>query len=209
MKDIDINSKDFKDKISKMNTDFITKLFEKEQKIKEITSDTKYILWLIDFTKNNLEFTDDDYTYFPEKISENDNKHVDELGLFFEVIDRFAEKNYLSKIKCDFGGYYPVRLGKDGFHIGCLVGQGVLYFCRRVEVENEEEFIEYNDIINNRILPHTEELKNSLDELKIKVTKLYRSGMPLEIIKKSVNELMVELEKNLNNKEKPYSLKLK
>ena len=33
--------------------------------------------------------------------------------------------------------------------------------------------------------------------------------MPLEIIKKSVNELMVELEKDLNNKEKPYSLKLK
>jgi hypothetical protein len=33
--------------------------------------------------------------------------------------------------------------------------------------------------------------------------------MPLEIIKKSVNELMVELEKDLNNEEKPYSLKLK
>lgn len=209
MKDIDVNSPEFKEKITKMNSDFLTKLFEKDKKIKEMSTSSEYILWLKEFTDKTPEFSDEDYVYFPEQISESDNNYVDDLGLFFEVIERYAEKNYITKMPCDFGGFYPVRLDNNGFYIGCLVGQGVVHFCKRVEVTNKEHFIDYNDIMNNKTQPYVEEINRSLDDLKNKINDLYRSGVPLETIRKTANQLVEELEKELNEKAKLFNLRLK
>ena len=209
MKDIDVNSKEFKEKVAKMNSDFLTKLFAKDKKIKEMSASKEYILWLKKFTETTPEFTDEDYVYFPEKINESDNNYVDDLGLFFEVIERYAEKNYISKITCDFGGYYRVKLNNDAYHIGCLIGQGVVHFCRRVELNDSEYFIDYNDITNNITQPYVEDLNRSLDDLKNKINDLYRSGVPLETIRKTANQLVEELEKELNEKAKSFNLRLK
>ena len=44
MKDIDVNSEEFKEKVAKMNSDFLTKLFEKENRIKKMSSSDEYFM---------------------------------------------------------------------------------------------------------------------------------------------------------------------
>lgn len=209
MKDIDVNSQEFKEKVAKMNSDFLTKLFEKENRIKKMSSSDEYILWLNKFTETNPEFSDEDFIYFPEKIGEYDNNYVDDLGLFFEVIDRYAEKNYIPAIPCDFGKFYPIRYGDFGYHIGCLRGQGVVCFCHKVPVINKDNFIDYNDIMNNKVQPYVEEINSSLEDLKYRVRELYNRGIPVEVIKSEIDGLIAELERDFKEKINSLGLKLK
>lgn len=209
MKDIDVNSQEFKDKVARMNSDFLTKLFEKEDRLKKMSSNPEYILWLNKFTESHPEFSDEDFVYFPEKISEYDNNYVCDLGLFFEVVDRYAEKNYICALPCDFGKYYPVRYGDYGYHIGCLVGQGVVCFCHKVEVVDKNSFIDFDDIMQNKKQPYVDEINSKLLDLKYRIRELYNSGIPVETIKATTDELINELEKDFKEKINSLGLKLK
>lgn len=209
MEDLDVNSQEFKDKVAKMNTDFLTKLFEKENRLKKMASNPDYIIWLNKFTESYPEFSDEDFIYFPEKISEYDNNYVCDLGLFFEVIDRYAEKNYICSLPCNFGKYYPVRYGENGYHIGCLVGQGVVCFCHKVDVLDKNNFIDYEDIIQNKKQPYVDEIDAKLLDLKFRIRELYNSGIPVDTIKATTDSLIIELEKEFKEKIDSFGLKLK
>ena len=84
---------------------YIQKIHIKENKMKNMLSTTNYIEWLIEFTKKYESFTDSSWLYNPEELSENDFNNVSDLNLLYEIIDHYAEKNYIYPIPCDFGNY--------------------------------------------------------------------------------------------------------
>ena len=46
-----------------------------------------------------------------------------------------------------------------------LAGQGVLFFCNRVQIENEKDFIDFYDILNNKKNDNVITIQNKLNEL--------------------------------------------
>ena len=180
------------------NDDFFTKLLKKEDKIKKISSNTDYILWLIKFTLNNPEFSDEDFLYFSDKITDEDNDYVNDLGLFFEVIDRYSKKNYLYPVPCDYGGFYRIKFNNNAFEIGCLTGQGIVYFCNKVNINDYEFFIDFDDIMNNKVLEHTEDTARLLDDLKNRIKMLCDMGVAIEAIKSICDNTIYEIEDNIN-----------
>lgn len=171
-----------KEKMKKRAEDYIEKQKVRSEKIKDMISDTSYIDWLNQFTQDKEGFSDDQWLYFPEKISSVDRENVEMLNLFYEGINRYAEQNHIYPKPCHFGNFYRVKLNDFGFEIGILVGQGTISFFNRVPLENEKEFIDFNDIMSEKKQDKVEQINAILDSLSNTVIMAYENGVPIESI---------------------------
>lgn len=140
-----------------------------------------YINWLERFTKKNPSFTNDDCLYFKEEIDENDLKQISKLQSFYEVIEKYANENYIYPDTTEFGIFFKIKFENTGFKIGLFTGQGTFFFCSRVQPE--KGFIDLHDIINDHKQENTTTINQKLNELSCLVTEMYESGIPVEAIK--------------------------
>ena len=173
-----LSSPEGKGRISKV----IDELKEFQQDKKNIISNNDYILWLEKFTITNPNFTTEDWLYYPNKISDEDKEQVKKLELFYSGIDMYAESNFIYPTSFEYGVYYKIKFNNIGYKISMVTGQGVRYFCKRVEIDNQEDFIDFNDISLNKKQPMTESISFNLEQLSELLNNMIDSNVPLEAI---------------------------
>lgn len=188
-----MNMPEEQEEIKRWVEEYLAKENAKSIKIQKMLSNTDYIKWLVSFTVEHSSFFDDDWLYFPEKISKEDLEQVNNLHLMYHGIEKYASKNYIYPTECKFGNFYKIKLENTGFEIGVLVGQGTSFFCTRVQVENKKDFIDFNDIINNKENDNVAIIKNKLNELSNLVISLYKSGVPGEAIVITLDNALNEI----------------
>ncbi len=159
----DMDTPEGKKRMEEWIKEFVEKEKFRVEKMKNMMSNTYYLEWLSQFTQDKLGFADDDWLYFPEELQESDRENVDNLCLFYEGIEEYAKRVHFNPIPCEFGNYYKIRLNELGFKIGILIGQGTVFFCEKIPVENERDFIDFKDIIGN------ESKKDNNPKIKTKV----------------------------------------
>lgn len=181
----------------------IKELEIREENIKKIISTCEYISWLESFTENYSKFSSDQWVYFPEEISEEDRKNVEALGLFYDGINIYCMKNYIFPIEngCDsyYADYYCIKFNNVGYRIEIIQGQGTVFCCKRVSLDECETFIDFSDIKEDKIQPLTPFINSQLPKLDDLVKKLYKDGIPLQAIADCFVAIFEELKKT--NKE--------
>ena len=104
--------------VKKLTQQYVEEL-KKENKIKKLlVQDDKYFSWLTNFTKNNNgKFSDDQWAYSSNKISETDKKNVEKLSLFYEALSEHAKKHNIveEKDKDFYGGSLLVRFHNENY----------------------------------------------------------------------------------------------
>ena len=188
-----------KEKADKFIMDYIEGLKVSEAKRKEIFSNTNYVKWLESFTIEHPVFLDDDWLYFPEKISQEDNEKVKNLHLFYEGIELYAKKNYIYPTECDFGGYYNIKLDNIGYEIGMLVGQGTLFFCKRTPLNKDLEYIDFNDIMADKKKDGVDVITQQLKDLSNSVLELHKKGIPLTAIIETLDTTLTGIKEEEKN----------
>jgi len=176
-----------------INNEIVEK-FKQQQLIKNnMFSSTDYINWLTNFTLKNTNFTDEDWIYFPEKITKEDYENISNLHLMYDGISKYANKNYLYPTDCYFGNFYKIKFNNIGFEIGILQGQGTIFFCNRIPIENNQDFIDFNDIINNKKSNNLIAIESELNNLSILIISLYQNNVPIDIIKTTINNTLNDI----------------
>ena len=188
-----------------INNDFITKLIEIEKQIEKISSSKDYIMWLNQFTINHQSFSDDEWLYSKDKISNEDYENVLKLHLLYTVIDNYATKNYIYSLPSEYGEKYYFKINDIGYEISYMSGQGTVFFINRVKINDEIQFIDFNDIINNKKQSNVDEITIKLNEIKNKILQLYQNGIPYNAIENCLSNTMNEMKKT--EKEKKLELK--
>ena len=154
-----------------------------------------YINWLEKFTSKNGGFDTLVLTYNADKYSEFDRENIENLETLYEVISEFAEKNYKVPVDTDLGNFYSIRHNDNGFYIGADWGQGVSFYCTRLD-EVEEGALNYDDIVHNGKLPETMKKEQRLEELSLMIDKLFNEdNIPLEVIENKTNEAFQKIKK--------------
>ena len=188
-----------KEKVDKFMMDYIERLKVDETKRKEMFSNINYIKWLENFTIKYPDFSDDDWLYFSEKISQEDNEKVKKLHLFYEGIELYAKKNYIYPIECDFGGYYNIKLDNIGYEIGMLVGQGTLFFWKRTSLNKDLEYIDFNDILIDKKKDGVDVITRQLNNLSNKVLELHKKGIPLTALIETLDTTLTGIKEEEKN----------
>ena len=196
MKRLLITDEDIKEYANRNKEKWIREKKEKDAKLKRLFSSYDYMNWLNSFTANTKGFSDEEYLYFPEKISKDDLDKVNNLELFFEGIEKYADKNYIYPTIYEYQSYYSVKdnVNDAYYKIGVIEGQGGSFFCERVEDTSKLDFIDFNDIMNDKIRENVEEIEANLDNMSNLVLSLYNKGVPLEAIKDTFDKTISEIE---------------
>lgn len=184
--------------------EFIANEKKRNEKIKSMMSNTDYIEWLIQFSKDKEGFLDNDWLYFPERINNTDRENVQNLSLFYEGIDRYSKENYIYPTPCDFGNIYRVKLNNFNFEIGCLNGQGSVYFFNKTSQETNEDFIDFNDIIIEKKQDNVNRINTILDSLSSMIMSAYENEVPIQAIANKLNNTINNI--YLIKEDKPKTL---
>ena len=177
----------------------LEKMMEKAQrKVKfrdnlRVSSD--YINWLEKFTSKTGGFDTLVLTYNADKFNETDRENIENLETLYEVIGEFAEKNYIIPIKTELGNYYSIKHNDNGFYMAADWGQGVSFYCTRLD-EIEEDALNYNDVVYNYKLPETMRKEQRLEELSLMIDKLFNEdNIPIEVIENKTSEAFQKIKK--------------
>ena len=177
-------------------TELMKELVERKRKEQEIGSNPNYINWLQKFTTIYPRFTDNDFLYKRKKRTPEDIEGVANLSLLYKVIEKYADKNYIYPIKnSEYSGSYRIKYNNIGYEIGVMIGNGTIFFCKRIE-EPDETFIDYEDILLNKKQSHTDEIENKLMKLGIIIHSYYKQGIPLLAITEKVNLVLTNITKS-------------
>ena len=196
MKRVLINDDDIKEYVNRNKEKWIREKKERDTKLKRLFSSYDYMNWLNRFSADTKGFSGEDYLYFPEKISKEDLDKVNNLGLFFEGIEKYADKNYIYPTMYEYQSYYGIKDNANEvyYKIGVIEGQGGSFFCERVEDTSKLDFIDFNDIMNDKIRENVEEIEANLNNMSNLVLSLYNKGVPLEAIKETLDKTISEIE---------------
>ncbi len=193
--------------MNKFIKEYIEKENVKSEKIKILMSNTNYLEWLNQFTQDKEGFSDNDWLYFPEQISDSDKENVEKLCLFYEGINGYADSNHIYPLQSYFGNFYRIRLDKIGFEIGILIGQETVFFCNKVAVENEQEFIDFNDIMTGKKQEQVDKINANLESLSNMALTAYESGVPIESITYTLENTINKIISKRKNKSKTLTKK--
>ena len=191
-----ITDEDIEKYVNKNKDKWLKGKEEKKAKLESLFSSYDYMNWLNKFTASNKGFSLEDFLYFPEKISKEDLDKVNNLGLFFEGIMEYADNNYIYPSIYEYQSFYGIKdsVNEVYYKIGVIEGQGGSFFCDRVEPTSELDFIDFNDIMNNKVGENVEEIENGLDNMSSLVISLYEKGVPIEAIKDTFDKTVKEIE---------------
>ena len=134
---------------------FVERINKDEETKKAIVKDFKYFSWLEGFvTKNNGSFSDDQWIYFPEKITNTEKSNVAKLHLLFSALYDFAKAHRIpdEKSRTFSGSSVYVQYNSNIYKIGFLAGQGVFFFCEKIANRKVKNVINFNDVVkeNNK-----------------------------------------------------------
>lgn len=202
----DLQTPEGKARLEKCVEEYIAKIKVRNEKIKSMMSNTEYLEWLNEFTKDKDRFCDDDWLYCPEKISDSDRENVEKLCLFYEGIKEYATENYIYPTPCDFGDYYKVKLNDFVFNIGILIGQGVIFFFDKTLIENKKELIDFKDVMIGKKQDNVDKINATLNSLSSEVMAAYENGVPIKAIVDTLKNIIEEISKK---KDKPKTLVIK
>ena len=196
-----ITDEDIEEYVNKNKDKWLKEKEEKKAKLESLFSSYDYMNWLNKFTANNKGFSLEDFLYFPEKISKEDLDKVNNLGLFFEGIMEYADNNYIYPSIYEYQSFYGIKdsVNEVYYKIGVIEGQGGSFFCDRVEDTSELNFIDFNDIMNDKVRDNVEEIENSLDNMSNLIISLYEKGVPIEAIKDTFDKTIKEIELSKEN----------
>lgn len=176
--------------------DYVTRQRIKEEKMKVMFSDETYILWLNKFSEKHSKFTDDEWYYYSQELTEKDKNNVANLSLLFEVIDKYASSNYFYPTSDNWGWFYSITYGDIYYNIGVSNLQGAVFYCERINAIDNA--INFADILSNKILPRTLSIKEKIKLLSQDITGLLDEGVPIEVVLDTVNSIQ-ESRKNQRN----------
>ena len=129
----------------------------------------------------------------------SNTSYIEWLKQFTQDKDGFSDDDW-----SDFGNFYRVKLDDFGFEIGISVGQGTVFFFNKVEINDEDDFIDFNDIILGKKRDNADQANAILDSLSNMVVTAYESGVPIEAIVNTIDSTVNGIK--FNNEDKPKTI---
>ena len=199
------------EKENKTLDEYINKLQKEltieQEEMKVMFSSYDYVNWLLEFTTKYNDLSDDSWLYNQDDISKEDRDNVFKLSKLFRGIERYAKKNYIYPVFEDGANCYRIKVNGIGFEIGIIYAQDISFYCSRKVIENEKDYIDFNDIISGKRQENVDNIEYFLNYLNDMIVRAYQNGIPLEAISESVNANIknIRYKRQINNNSKKTS----
>lgn len=167
-----------------------------ENPINDQNNYVEYILWIENFTVTHSYFSDYEWPYTQKNISLSDKIKVENLGILYHKIQKYAQKNFIYPKKQYRTEYYAIKYNGVGYKIGIIDEQSpTTYFCERVKINQKEKFIDFKDISQNKNQHNIELINEQLQNLSRLIHQMVEEDVPLEAISKTTRKTLQKIRK--------------
>ena len=115
--------------------------------VNDLIKDDKYILWIDDFMKNNIYFTNEPQYHLCEDISLEDINNMMSLNYFYNIVELYAKYVGFSSYHYEDINYYLIKYNGNGYKIMRL--DKSLFLCHKIDITDNVCFFDYENIKNN------------------------------------------------------------
>lgn len=147
---------DFYESNSEYDENFFLEL-DKELYRRDLLTKPDYINWMINYSHSKTRFYDE---YRGCILKEEDKNQLNKLGLFVDGIIDYFEENDMDYDTYIFGFSYKIKYNNVCFEVGTINGNGPKYYVQKVKEINDDNYIDYNEII-----AYTKEKLNKKDKV--------------------------------------------
>ena len=173
----------------------------KKEKMKKIVSNTDYIDWLENFSKDNDYFRLEWIRFYLNNTIRNSKENYENimrLPVLYAAIEKYANRNYMYAKHHEWGVYYLIRYKNFIYEIGILLRMENSYYYKRIELtdENLEEYkgyIDFYDIINDKVQPKTGYIDERIQRIKEVINIALNDDIPADAVKKTLSDIILKL----------------
>lgn len=117
-------------------------------RMQELFSDTGYIEWLCDFLVNHKSPSMDEWTGDSLELSEQDKQNIQDMNLFYNGIESYAEKNGIRIINGSDEEFYMVQYRDFCFKLGHQNPEwhNFLFF-KQIDFDERCAYIDFSDVL--------------------------------------------------------------
>lgn len=163
------------------------------------TNALEYMNWLEEYTKEESCITTNMYL-LKEEMSQKEIAYTSILNQLFEIINNYSNQNYIYPQTNKYGTYYRIKYNNIGYNIGYFRNQSPnIYFCIKINLNPQKEYIDFNDILENKQLPRTVQIKQELQQLSNLIHTLSDHNIPLEAISDTSKNTIKKIRKLQSN----------
>ena len=155
-----------------------------------------YVLWLNDFMKNHNQV--DTYSYqYESNILGEDCPYIQYLNEFYFIVENYASKNHIYPEMKPYGEYYNISICDALYKIGYDIGQGSMFYIEKSTNQEEKNYININDVIENKRRPGVENINDKLKNLEDMIISLHEDGIPVEAINLTMRSAYSKIASNV------------
>lgn len=173
--------------------EFIQQFTEVLEMNEKLVSSNEYMLWLEQFMSSRTGFLDDDWLYKSEEISKEDYARVEQLSCFISGIRSYAARNFIRlESDDDYDSHVFIKFNEIGYEIGTFSGQGTVAYCHRVDISTDKNFIDFNDIMTNKVPENVAIITEKLDAMANIAKEILKLGAPANAITSKIKSVLAE-----------------
>lgn len=184
--------------ISEIAVEIQRKAKSEEEKILLLMSNIDYIHWIDNYIEVNKGFSEDDLICFSSYLSIGDKEHIGLLPLFYRGISNYAGNHYTYAKFNEFGEYYNLKYENIGLEVGILEGENLSHYCNKIEIKEDDSFIDFQDILLENTQERVDQITESLNGIAESIIEAYENGIPL----RSIENTVISSIKNVKEKHK-------
>lgn len=155
--------------------------------------DVSYMEWLEKFSQKHRIVTEIDDMYLIDCLSEEDKVNIIKLKKVFELVECYAKINGIEGYMIyDVFTCYKIKYNDSYYEISSAIDDNVV--CERIKGENNNEFIDFLDIINYMNSDRIRIINEQLKPLKEEIRKLINGDgditekLILKVVKKELKK---------------------
>ena len=156
---------------------------------------TEYMKWLANFAKEWESFEGEDWDNDKSDISYEDYMNVQMLDVFYKVIEKYANKNYISSNSNILGLYdYCIEYKGEYYRIAC--NKRDTYFSYGFEKYiNNGNVIPFDNIItpNKEQVEKTNKIKGEFCKIESLFSELISEGVHINVVEREVKKILNNL----------------
>ena len=173
---------------------------ERKELANNLITNDDYINWLNEFTKVHPEIISLEFPNLNcyRGIGLDEFFNLGLLQDLYQLIARYARKNYIfPNVFKDYGNYYVIKIYDVFYEIGVIIDdeRNVNFFCCRLkEEEKERQFIDFEDIRENKIRHEVFYIEKKLEKLVAVIDQLVLlDNIPIEAIADTTDEAIQKI----------------
>lgn len=183
---------------NKFVNELIQQITQSQKLTKELVSNDNYIRWLEEFTSSRSGFLDNEWLYNPEGISPKNAEKIDQFQYFVSGIMDYANRNFIP-YGYDGDESISIKFNGIGYDICRISGQGTYCGCHRTNITPDKHFIDFNDIISNKVQDNVAIITEKLDTIASIAKEILELGAPKHAISSRIKTVLHEYVKGGEN----------